>query len=86
MVASKLFLDSTRRVVESWLERGMMVAKWLCSSWVVVEWRLGECMVAVAWLGCRREMVVIAFTLSDDLFSLVLPRGCFVGGGHVRRR
>ena len=39
MVVSKSFLDSTRRVVESWLECGMMVAKWLCSSWVVVEWR-----------------------------------------------
>ena len=51
MVASKLFLDSTRRVVESWLERGMMVAKWLCSSWVVVEWRLGECMAAGACGG-----------------------------------
>ena len=30
MVVSKSFLDSTRRVVESWLECGMMVAKWLC--------------------------------------------------------
>ena len=40
----------------------MMVAKWLCSSWVVVEWRRGECMVAGAcggivraWARERRE-------------------------------
>ena len=48
MVVSESFLDSTRRMVESWLGRGMMVAKWLCSSWVEVEWRLGECMAAGA--------------------------------------
>ena len=48
---AKSFLDSTLRMVESWLGRGMMVAKWLCSSWVVVEWRLGECMVAGACGG-----------------------------------
>lgn len=39
-----------------------MVAKWLCSSWVEVEWRLGECMAAGAsggivraWARGRRE-------------------------------
>ena len=37
MVALKSFLDSTRRMLESWLERDMMVAKWLWISLVVVE-------------------------------------------------
>ena len=32
MVVSESFLDSTRRVVESWLERGCwMFGKWLCN-------------------------------------------------------
>ena len=38
VVVSKSFLDSTRRMVESWLERGCwMFWKWLWSSWFVVE-------------------------------------------------
>ena len=42
---SKSFLDSTRRVVESWLERGMMVASgcvavglWLSGGWENAWW------------------------------------------------
>ena len=31
-------------------------------------------------------MAVIALTLADDVFALVPLGGCFVGGGHVRRR
>ena len=38
MVESESFLDSTRRMVVLWLERGCWLdGKWLWSSWFVVE-------------------------------------------------